>query len=293
MTFSRELLKRRSWVLTPTAGILVAGHRSYLFLCFVPLVWVALRRGIGVTAWTALALSVLTTYTVGHFLSTVVSLADLQLFMGTLTVTALLLGCVVSQLHELNRNLEQRVQSRTAELKAANHQLAHEATHDRLTGLANRALFDDRLQNALDRRRRNPHLLAVLLLDLDGFKQVNDVYGHEAGDRVLAEVAARLRRCVRTEDTVARLGGDEFTVLLDACVQEEAVDAVTDRILATLAQPISVGEIEVEVGASIGAAVCLGGVEPGTLLSEADRQMCEVKHHGKGRVSVTDLATAA
>jgi len=277
-------------VLTPMFALALAGHRSYLFLCFVPLVWVALRRGVAVTAWTATTLSVLTTYAVGNSTSSGVSLFDLQLFMVTLVGTALLLGSVVSQLQELNRDLERRVRERTAQLNTVNDQLAHEATHDRLTGLPNRTLFDDRLQNALDRRRRAPSPLAVLLLDLDGFKHVNDTLGHEAGDTVLVEVAERLRVCLRTEDTIARHGGDEFTILLDAGVQEGAVQIVTDRILASLTQPIAVGNIKVVVGVSIGGAVADGCVEPGELLREADRQMYDVKHHGKGHLSVTELS---
>jgi len=279
-------------VLTPMMALSLAGHRSYLFLCFIPLVWVALRRGITATAWSATTLSVLTTYVVGHSTTSGVTLADLQLFMITLVGTALLLGSVVSQLQELNRDLERRVRERTAQLNTVNDQLAHEATHDRLTGLANRTLFDDRLQNALDRRRRAPSPLAVLLLDLDGFKHVNDTLGHEAGDTVLVEVAERLRACLRTEDTIARHGGDEFTILLDAGVQEGAVQIVTDRIMASLARPIAVGNLQVVVGASIGGAVADGCVEPGELLREADRQMYDVKHHGKGHLSVTELTPA-
>ncbi len=274
---------------TPVVAVQLAGHRSYLFICFVPLVWVALRRGVGVTALAALVLSVLTTYGVGRDPQAGVSLADLQLFMSTLAVTALLLGAVVSQMQELNSELERRVEQRTSQLNDLNAQLAHEATHDRLTGLANRALFDDRLQNAIDRRRRSPHPLAVVLLDLDGFKPVNDRLGHAAGDQVLIEVAARLRQAVRLEDTVARIGGDEFAILLDAGVVSEAVDAVSDRILTSLTEPVRVGDEAVTVGASIGAAVADGGVEPGTLLREADAQMYLVKRHGKGHVATIAL----
>ncbi len=271
---------------TPILALQIASHRSYLFLCFVPLAWVALRRGIAVTACSALVMNVVTTYAVGHQTNQGVTLADLQLFMGTLTVTALLLGAVVSQLQELNRDLEERVIARTSELAAANDQLSYQATHDPLTGLANRVLFDDRLQNALDRRRRQPALLGVLLLDLDGFKAINDTHGHAVGDVVLATVGERLRRLMRTEDTVARLGGDEFAVVLDAGVKDQAVEAVTQRIIASLTQPIQVGGFTVSVGASIGAAMTDGAVEAAQLLREADSQMYAVKRNGKGRASI-------
>ncbi|HYY10888.1 MAG TPA: diguanylate cyclase, partial [Kineosporiaceae bacterium] len=258
--------------ITPVAALHLAGHRSYLFLCFVPLLWVALRRGVLATAWTALAINVLTTYAVGHRPDVDVRLSDLQLFMGTLTVTALMLGAVVSQITELNHELEQRVEDRTRELAEANTLLTHQAGHDALTGLVNRGLFNDRLQNALDRRRRAPAPLALLLIDLDGFKLVNDTHGHAAGDAVLRAVADRLRATFRDEDTVARLGGDEFAVLVEV-TPEWDLETVGRRVLEAVREPVDLGDgLTAGVGASVGAVLADGDAGAADLLLEADRR---------------------
>ena len=116
-------------------------------------------------------------------------------------------------------------------------ELAHQAFHDSLTELPNRALFADRLEHALARTNRRKAAVAVLFLDLDDFKPINDNYGHEAGDRLLAAVAQRLQGCVRPEDTVARLGGDEFTVLLEDIDDVRYAIAVAERIEESLGDP--------------------------------------------------------
>src|SRR5439155_23198121 len=118
-------------------------------------------------------------------------------------------------------------------------QLTHQAFHDNLTGLANRALFRDRLDQALARAARSDRLVAVLLVDLDGFKQVNDSLGHDAGDQLLEEVAQRFRSVVRPSDTVARFGGDEFALLLEDITEHEAV-GLAQRLLECLAAPVAI-----------------------------------------------------
>ncbi len=162
--------------------------------------------------------------------------------------------------------------------------LEHRAFHDPLTDLPNRALFVDRLSQALKRAERKRGEVAVLFLDLDGFKAVNDAFGHEAGDGVLVEVAGRLEGCLRPQDTVARLGGDEFAVLLEDGGFESAA-AVTERIAEALRAPIAVGENgrEASVAASVGIARGAAGDEgePAKLLREADRAMYESKRRGK------------
>ncbi len=153
-----------------------------------------------------------------------------------------------------------------------------------MTDLPNRALFVDRLSQALKRAERKRGEVAVLFLDLDGFKAVNDAFGHEAGDGVLVEVAGRLEGCLRPQDTVARLGGDEFAVLLEDGGFESAA-AVTERIAEALRAPIAVGENgrEASVAASVGIARGAAGDEgePAKLLREADRAMYESKRRGK------------
>jgi diguanylate cyclase (GGDEF)-like protein/PAS domain S-box-containing protein len=163
-------------------------------------------------------------------------------------------------------------------------QLSHQAFHDALTGLANRALFRDRLQHALNRATRSGATLAVLFLDLDAFKTINDSLGHDRGDELLAAVAGRLRRSARDSDTVARLGGDEFAVLLEDDVGERQARAVAERLSEALRSPFSVRGAEVHVTASIGIALTTTEAqEADTLLRNADVAMYAAKGRGRGR----------
>ncbi len=169
------------------------------------------------------------------------------------------------------------------ERKRLEARLAHQATHDPLTGLPNRALFHDRLGQALARGRRNGGRCAVLCLDLDHFKDVNDTLGHDAGDRLLREIAARLSAALRDEDTVARLGGDEFAVLLAGDANVAGAIEVADRILRALAPPVVLDGRRFSLAASIGVVV--GG--PGyarteEVLRDADIAMYRVKGAGRG-----------
>ena len=161
------------------------------------------------------------------------------------------------------------------------HRLAH---HDALTGLANRMLLYERLSDAIARARRADGTLAVLCLDLDGFKAVNDLHGHAAGDRLLREAAARLGRSVRETDTVARLGGDEFVVLQTDPAQPAAARALAERLVAALAEPyeLGVGDAQGAVTASIGVALFPGdGDDPDALLHNADTALYRAKWAGK------------
>ena len=170
-----------------------------------------------------------------------------------------------------------------SERKSLEDQLVHEAFHDPLTSLANRALFHDRLGQALVRGHRHPHQVAVLFCDLDGFKAVNDGYGHANGDRLLAEVAERLRACVRPGDTVARLGGDEFGILLGDTAGESEAFAVAERIREALRKPIVILGRDVFVSASVGIAASDDeGDTPDSLLSDADLAMYRAKARGVG-----------
>ncbi|SSC24482.1 GGDEF-domain containing protein, partial [Klenkia terrae] len=167
-------------------------------------------------------------------------------------------------------------------------ELAHQAFHDGLTGLANRSLFDDRVAHALTRTGRTGLDPAVLSLDLDGFKTVNDTLGHPAGDELLRQVAGRLRDGVRPADTVARLGGDEFAVLLEPGPGDHVEDhlAVAERLRALLCAPYEVAGRVVRVGVSIGL-VCAdldGDGTAASLLRDADTALYRAKAGGKGRV---------
>ncbi len=172
---------------------------------------------------------------------------------------------------------------RDAELR-----LAHQAMHDDLTGLPNRLLLRDRLEQACARAERAGTHVAVLFVDLDDFKDVNDTLGHLAGDRVLVEVAARLRSSMRGGDTVARLGGDEFVVVCDGLSEPAAAGAVADRITHALAGPMSAGDSEVEVTASIGITVVGGTGLREDVLRRADTAMYQAKANGKDRYEVYD-----
>jgi diguanylate cyclase (GGDEF)-like protein/PAS domain S-box-containing protein len=165
-------------------------------------------------------------------------------------------------------------------------QLQHNAFHDALTGLANRALFADRLAHALARTDRGRTPVAVLFVDLDDFKAVNDGSGHGAGDALLTAVAERLRQVLRPGDTVARLGGDEFAVLLEDADTARA-ETTAERLLAVLAQPFPAAEAEVRITASVGIAIGAAGLhDSDELLRHADVAMYAAKEAGKGRSAV-------
>ena len=168
--------------------------------------------------------------------------------------------------------------------KSLQEELAHQAFHDSLTDLSNRAVFRDRIEHALARGERNEGRLAVLLLDLDGFKTVNDSLGHDAGDQLLIAVAKRLQFQGRSSDTVARIGGDEFGILLEDDADESRARALADRALAAFAVPFEVRGREVFIRASIGIALSVPGLsETDELIRNADTAMYAAKAAGKGR----------
>jgi diguanylate cyclase (GGDEF)-like protein len=174
-----------------------------------------------------------------------------------------------------NENLEETVRERT-------RQIEHQAFHDSLTELPNRALFLDRLLLAQARAKRSRSPIAVIFIDLDNFKVVNDTLGHEAGDQLLKAVAERLAKCVRPGETVARLGGDEFTILLEEVQTEADVVRVTERLMEALRHPILLNEQEIFASASIGVAFQeVASDAADALLRNADTPMYEAKTNGK------------
>ena len=197
----------------------------------------------------------------------------------------------------LNEGLEQRVTERTVELekevaerKQVEEQLRHNAFHDGLTDLANRALFMDHLQLALARAGRHEgYCFAVLFLDLDRFKVINDSLGHVVGDKLLVGIARRLETVVRPGDTVSRLGGDEFTILLDDLGDAGEAEVVAGRLLRELAMPYNLGGHEVFISVSIGVALSANGYQrPEDILRDADTAMYRAKQLGKARYEVFD-----
>ena len=174
-------------------------------------------------------------------------------------------------------------------------ELAHLAYHDGLTSLANRSLFNDRLHQALARAKRHARTVAVLYLDLDAFKRVNDDDGHDVGDAVLVEVGRRLRDAVRAEDTVARMGGDEFAILMEDVEDLQSVVGVAARIVEDAARPIAMKEREVMITASLGIAYAEEGhADVEALLRDADLAMYRAKAAGKNRfVNSSDVLEPA
>ena len=156
--------------------------------------------------------------------------------------------------------------------------LFHLANHDALTGLANRNLLSDRLSHAISQVARQKGKLAVLFLDLDGFKDVNDRYGHDAGDGVLKCTAERLRACVRMGDSIARLGGDEFVLVLENITCQNDIDFVVEKIKMGFEQVFEVNSYSIKLGISIGAAIYPEhGTDMNTLIKHADSSMYEDK----------------
>ncbi|AXK34362.1 EAL domain-containing protein [Streptomyces armeniacus] len=172
-------------------------------------------------------------------------------------------------------------------------QLQHNASHDPMTDLPNRALFTERVRQALSGRRGGDSEAAVLFIDLDGFKAVNDTVGHQAGDELLIHAAHRLQESVRAGDTAARLGGDEFAALIlgepgprDPAAREHRIREIADRLRLTLSEPYRVEGNEMRVAASIGVAFAEPGISPADLLRNADLAMYRAKQAGKARVEL-------
>ena len=173
-------------------------------------------------------------------------------------------------------------------------QLARQAFRDPLTSLPNRALFMDRLSHALTRTERRGERLAVLFLDLDRFKVVNDSLGHGVGDQLLIGVSQRLAACLRPEDTIARLGGDEFAILLEDVKDDKAPTAVADRLTGELQQPFTVEGREVVITVSIGIAMSISRrMTPEDILRDADLAMYHAKGKGKARYEIFDKSMNA
>ncbi len=199
-------------------------------------------------------------------------------FFAEVIVTNLLADPTIGGLVVTIRDIQER--------KTLEKQLTHQAFHDPLTNLANRALLSDRVAHAQARSQRDGRPCAVLLLDLDDFKDINDTLGHGAGDEVLMEVARRLHECIRAGDTAARLGGDEFALLLEDTPDAGAAREVAARIAAALADPVRLDGKEVFLSASVGVAIGVPGEPDDELLRNADVALYHAKEKGKGLCEV-------
>ena len=184
---------------------------------------------------------------------------------------------VMDELSDLNDSLEERVHERTQELQFLNVKIAHEAMHDPLTGLPNRILVTEQLQQTILHAQRSKTTFAVLMMDLNNFKEVNDTLGHPEGDRLLIDVAQRLSEAVRDSDTVGRLGGDEFALVLPKICEKEAV-SVAEKIIQKLLPSFSLDDHSIKIGTSIGIAMYPDhGADQTSLIRLADVAMYEAK----------------
>ena len=254
------------------------------------------------------ALNIYTSLPAGHALASVHLLDVVRYSAWTLGNVLLAIGFwhwlplvyaikrAEEELTQANELLEAQVAQRTGELKSANDKLSldlearkrveqsmrHMAHHDALTGLPNRALFRDRLTHAMAQADRYHQKLAVLFLDLDRFKAINDTLGHNVGDQLLKIAAERLRSCVRDCDTVARLGGDEFTVIVDDIIEVQDAAVVAQKILDTLSQPFNLHGHEVFISVSVGITLYPNDDESAdNLLRNADSAMYRAKEYGR------------
>lgn len=200
---------------------------------------------------------------------------QIRLFIGKLEQAA-------ANLRQTKEELEQRVQERTAELE----RMAH---YDPLTGIPNRRMLADQLSQAIARAKRHGQSLALCYLDLDGFKPINDQYGHATGDLLLIEIARRLKQVLRAEDTLARLGGDEFVMILADLDDTHEIDAILVRILNTIHANLRLGDNDIQVSASIGVTLYPhDAADPDTLLRHADQAMYAAKESGRNRYQLFD-----
>lgn len=251
------------------------------YLLLPLLTWAALRFGMRGAAWSVLWVTQVANWATatgygpfsyaGESAGHAVTL--LQLFLAIATVSTLIVASLVHDLRDHD------------EMAGA---LRHQALHDALTGLPNRALLQERVAEALAREHRDGTRVALLLCDLDGFKVINDGLGHQAGDEVLIELAQRLQRCVRPSDTVARLSGDEFVIVVPE-ISPSDIDVLGERILRTVADPVELSDGQcVTMSVSIGVDVAAPDDDSFRLLRDADAALYQAKRLGRGRIEYFD-----
>lgn len=194
-----------------------------------------------------------------------------------------------NKLAEAQSILEYKVDQRTQELQQANTELKHRADHDPLTNLPNRNLFYELLSQEINKAERNQHKLAILYMDLDGFKAINDAMGHAMGDVLLVNIAKRLRASLRKADLIARLGGDEFTICYTNIKKLEDIILLCEILISKVSQPMFLDQHQCQIGISIGVSLYPEhGKDYDTLMRVADSSMYQVKNSGKKNFAIGD-----
>jgi diguanylate cyclase (GGDEF)-like protein len=222
----------------------------------------------------------------GFAASVLVPLVAADSFLGLLVVSVLDRPARLRPTAELRDRLSGAAAQATTALQNGRllDEMTHQALHDQLTGLANRLQFTDQLRATIERARQGLQPVTLLYIDLDGFKPVNDEFGHDVGDQLLVAVARRLAACTRSEDTVARLGGDEFAVLIDSETAPSDAECVSDRLAGALTEPFVIEGHQLRLGASIGQAVFpIDADDADGLLRCADAAMFGVKRDMRAR----------
>ncbi len=193
----------------------------------------------------------------------------------------------IQQINEINASLEDEIARRTTQLRLANEELTKLARHDVLTGLPNRQLVSDRLVQALVAAKRDKARVALMFIDLDEFKPINDMQGHAVGDLMLKEVAQRIHVCIREMDTVSRIGGDEFLILLPVIETVQDAVVVAEKIRLALNQPFELAGRCLRISSSIGIAIYPEhGSDESALLKHADTAMYVAKKSGRNAVRI-------
>ena len=302
----RDVAEAGALLLALVGACLLAfsGSPGLEYLVFPVLIWAAVRfQALGAASTSLFAAGVSVTFAargIGPFAAGTAQegVFSSQLFVTVMSLGGLMLAAVVAErmsavraLRDAHDRLEDKVRERTAALVTANAHLLALATHDGLTGLPNRVLFFDLLDRALAVARRHGWELAVLFVDVDGFKDTNDRFGHHAGDELLIETAQRLSEAVRESDVVARLGGDEFAILLAGSTTPGDAATAAERVLSGLGGP---GRGR-RLSASVGVAVAAADGEPRAqeLLKRADIAMYHAKAAGGGRYEMFDPSVIA
>lgn len=211
----------------------------------------------------------------------------LSLLLGFLIISGFLLYLYIVNykkfIEEQQRKLEESVQQKTKELRVKSEEMTHLAHHDSLTNLPNRLLFEEKLDKAIAKAKNTKTEVGVLFLDLDGFKEINDTYGHKTGDQLLQAITLRLKRIVRNSDVVARLGGDEFTIIVENSTNE-SLEKIANKIIIEIQKSIVIDTLELFVTFSIGISVYPSdGADSELLLKYADTAMYKAKEDGKNR----------